>query len=393
MHGVGLGLARSDGTPLVAETAVRLGSLRGYLFLDLDLPGSSGGSLVVAHAGAGAELGGFGLPLSAALSGAGGGSNPVASNLLASGGSGGSSGDGQSVNPAADIDAWYWDDGGASSPSLHVLVGGQEGLLWIPIQAGFGPIFIDQLGVGVSDTRLTLAIDGGVSIAGLTAQVDDLSVAVPYRTAGDPSTWILDLKGLAVGYSGPGIDIDGGLVKFDGPPLEYDGMLLIEIASIGAVVIGSYAEVGSGADEFTSLAIFGGVFVPIGIPPIINLTGFALGLGYNRRLIVPDDLNQIPSFMLVQALYSFRQQVPPARGVLWVAAGLRGTTFEIINVTAVVYVALNNGVEVGLLGVARMALPADDAAVVSVELALKARFSSAEGLFSVQAQLTDNSWL
>jgi hypothetical protein len=407
MHGVGLGLARSDGTPLVAETAVRLGSLRGYLFLDLDFPGSSGGSLTVAHAGAGAELGGFGLPLSAALSGAGGGSNSVASDLLASGGSGGSSGDGQSVNPAADIDAWYWDDGGAGSPSLHVLVGGQEGLLWIPIQAGFGPIFIDQLGVGVSDTRLTLAIDGGVSIAGLTADVDDLSVAVPYRTAGDPSTWILDLKGLAVGYSGPSIDIAGGLVKFDGPPLEYDGMLLIEIASIGAVVIGSYAEVSSGSNEFTSLAIFGGVFVPIGIPPIINLTGFALGLGYNRRLIVPDDLNQIPSFFLVQALdrpdelannpmqalYSFRQQVPPARGALWVAAGLRGTTFEIINVTAVVYVALNNGMDVGLLGVARMELPADDAAVVSVELALKARFSSAEGLFSEQAQLTDNSWL
>src|SRR6266487_1869794 len=407
MHGVGLGLARSDGTPLVAETAVRLGSLRGYLFLDLDLPGSSGGSLVVAHAGAGAELGGFGLPLSAALSGAGGGSNPVASNLLASGGSGGSSGDGQSVNPAADIDAWYWDDGGASSPSLHVLVGGQEGLLWIPIQAGFGPIFIDQLGVGVSDTRLTLAIDGGVSIAGLTAQVDDLSVAVPYRTAGDPSTWILDLKGLAVGYSGPGIDVAGGLVKFDGPPVEYDGMLLVEIGTIGAIVIGSYAVVGSGSDEFTSLALFGGVFVPIGLPPIINLTGIALGLGYNRRLIVPDDLNKIPDFMLVkaldrpealannpmQALYAFRDQVPPARGALWFAAGLRGTSFELVNITAVVYVALNNGVEVGLLGVARVALPTSDAAVVSVELALKARFSSAEGLFSVQAQLTDTSWL
>ena len=407
LHGVGLGLARSDGTALVAETAVRLGSVRGYLFLDLDLPGSSGGSVVVAHAGAGAELGGFGLPLSAALSGAGGGSNPVASNLLASGGSGGSAGDGQSVNPAADIDAWYWDDGGASSPALHVLVGGQEGLLWIPIQAGFGPIFIDQLGVGVSDTRLTLAVDGGVSIAGLSAQVDDLSVAVPYRTAGDPSTWVLDLKGLAVGYSGPAVDIAGGLVKFDGPPVEYDGMLLIQIGDIGAVVIGSYAVVGAGADEFTSLAIFGGVFVPIGIPPIINLTGIALGLGYNRRLIVPEDLNSIPDFMLVkaldrpeelannpmQALYAFRSQVPPARGVLWFAAGLRGTSFEIVNITAVVYVALNNGVEVGLLGVARMALPADDAAIVSVELALKARFSSAEGLFSVQAQLTDNSWL
>jgi hypothetical protein len=403
MHGLGIGLARSDGTPLVAEDAVRLGSVQAYLFLDLE---TGTGSLVASHGGAGVRLGGFGLPLSAALSG-GGGSNPVASNLLSSGGSGGPQGDAQAVHPATDIDAWYWDDAGTSSAALHVLVGGQQGLFWIPIQAGFGPIYIDEIGVGVSSTRLTLAIDGGVSVAGLSAEVDELSVSVPYATAGDPATWALDLKGLAIGYSGPAISIAGGLVKFDGPPIEYDGMLLVKIGNIGAVVIGSYAVVGSGADEYTSLAIFGGVFVPIGIPPIINITGIALGMGYNRRLIVPEDLNRIPNFMLVQALdrpealannpmqalYAFRDQVPPARGALWFAAGLRGTSFELVNITAVVYVALNNGVEVGLLGVARMALPSSDAAIASVELALKARFSSAEGLFSVQAQLTDNSWL
>ncbi|MEV0181704.1 alpha/beta hydrolase [Streptomyces sp. NPDC050625] len=403
MHGLGIGLARSDGSPLVAEDAVRLGSVQAYLFLDLE---TGTGSLVASHGGAGVRLGGFGLPLSAALGG-GGGSNPVASNLLSSGGSGGPQGDSQAVHPATDIDAWYWDDAGTSSPALHVLVGGQQGLFWIPIQAGFGPIYIDEIGVGVNSTRLTLAIDGGVSVAGLSAEVDELSVSVPYATAGDPSTWALDLKGLAIGYSGPAVSIAGGLVKFDGPPIEYDGMLLVEVGSIGAVVIGSYAVVGSGADEYTSLAIFGGVFVPIGIPPIINITGIALGMGYNRRLIVPEDLNRIPDFMLVQALdrpealannpmqalYAFRDQVPPARGALWFAAGLRGTSFELVNITAVIYVALNNGAEVGLLGVARMALPSSDAAVASVELALKARFSSAEGLFSVQAQLTDNSWL
>ncbi|MGH8891780.1 MAG: DUF6603 domain-containing protein [Actinomycetes bacterium] len=402
LRGVGVGLARSDGTPLVSESIVRLGSVRAYLFVDLE---TGTGELVAAHGGAGVQLGGFGLPLAAALGGSGG-SNPVASNLLSSGGAGSAAGDSQSVNPAADIDAWFWDDGGETS-TLRVLVGGQEGLLWIPIHNGFGPIFIDEVGVGVSSTRLTLAIDGGVSIAGLSAQVDGLSVAVPYATVGDPSTWVLDLKGLAIGYSGPAISIAGGLVKFDGPPIEYDGMLLVKVGNIGAIVIGSYAVVGSGSDEYTSLAIFGGVFVPIGIPPIINLTGVALGLGYNRRLVVPEDLNEIPGFMLVraldrpealaqnpmQALYAFRDQVPPARGALWFAAGLRGTSFELVNITAVVYVAFNNGAEVGLLGVARMALPADDAAVVSVELALKARFSGAEGLFSVQAQLTDNSWL
>ncbi|NTW42545.1 MAG: hypothetical protein HGA44_22185, partial [Cellulomonadaceae bacterium] len=403
LYGVGVGLSKSDGTALVSETYLRLGSVTAFLFLDLE---TGTGTLVASHGGGGLRLGGFGLPISAAL-GAGGGSNPVASNLLSSGGSGGASGDGQSVNPVTDVDVWFWDDGAAGSPTLHVLVGGQTGLFWIPIHAGFGPIFIDQLGVGVSSTAVTLAIDGGVSVAGLSAEVDDLSVAIPYASVTDPSTWTIDLKGLAVGYSGPALSIAGGLVKYDGPPIEYNGMLLVKIGTIGAIVIGSYSVVGSGADEYTSFAIFGGVFVPIGIPPLINLTGIALGLGYNRRLIVPEDLNAIPDFMLVKALdrpeelannpmaalYAFRDQVPPKRGALWLAAGVRGTSFELVNITAIIYVALDNGVEVGILGVARMALPTDDAAIVSIELALKARFSSAEGLFSVQAQLTDNSWL
>jgi large repetitive protein len=400
IHGVGIGIEKDDGSALIAETFLRLGSVRAVLFMDIE----SEPDFQVLHGGGGLRLGGFGLPISAAL-GAGGGSNPVASNLLGSGGAG--QGDSQSVNPAADLDVWYWDHPDNAGGPLRVLVGGQDGIFWIPIHAAFGPIFIDEIGVGLSNTAATLAIGGGVSIAGLTAQVDQLEATIPFAHVTDPSQWSIDLQGLAVGYTGPAITIAGGLVKFDGPPIEYDGMLLVKIGNIGAIVIGSYSVVGSGADEYTSLAIFGGVFVPIGLTPIINLTGLALGLGYNRRLIVPEDLKQIPDFMLVKALdrpealannpmdalFDFREQVPPARGALWFAAGLRGTSFEIVHITAVLYVALDRGVDVGLLGVARMALPADDAAVVSIELALKARFSTAEGLFSVQAQLTDNSWL
>jgi hypothetical protein len=401
LRGVGIGLSKADGTALIAESFLRLGSVQALLFLELE----TSGGLHVEHGGAGLHLGGFGLPIGSAL-GAGGGSNPVASNLLGSGGSG-QSGDSQSVNPASDIDVWYWDDPANSGGPLRVLVGGQTGVFWIPVHGQFGPIFINELGLGVTSTSASMVIDGGVSFAGLSAEVDELSITVPYAHVSDPSKWSLDLKGLAVGYSGPGISIAGGLAKFDGPPVEYDGMLLIEVAGIGAIVIGAYSVVGTGSDQYTSFAIFGGVFIPVGLPPIINLTGFALGLGYNRRLIVPDDMNQIPNFMLVkalddpeaiandpmQALVSFREQVPPSRGALWLAVGLRGTSFEIVNITAVVYVALDKGVDIGLLGVARMALPSSDAAIVSIELALKARFSSSEGLFSVQAQLTDNSWL
>ncbi len=54
---------------------------------------------------------------------------------------------------------------------------------------------------------------------------------------------------------------------------------------------------------------------------------------------------------------------------------------------------VDSGVEIGVIGVARMAIPSDDTALVSVELALKARYSSSEGVLSIQAQLTDNSYI
>ena len=56
-------------------------------------------------------------------------------------------------------------------------------------------------------------------------------------------------------------------------------------------------------------------------------------------------------------------------------------------------VELGDGFEFDLLGLARMALPRPQAAIVSIELALVVRVSSKEGVIWVQGQLTDNSWL
>src|SRR5262249_38456870 len=92
-------------------------------------------------------------------------------------------------------------------------------------------------------------------------------------------------------------------------------------------------------------------------------------------------------------LRRIREQMPAKRGSFWLAVGLHGTSFEIVHITAIVYIALDRGVEIGLIGLARMALPSDDTAIVNIELALKARFSSEEGIFSVQGQLTSNSYL
>ncbi len=402
--GVGVGLEGTDGGPLVRTDEFRLNGADLYLFLSWDLLASA----TPGSFGAGLQLDQVGLPLGAITSGNAGG-NPVASSLLTSN-QGSAGGDPHPVNPGVDISAWYW-SGAIGDDKLHVLFSGIDGPLWIPVQAGFGPIYIDQLGIEPKpDPGVAILIDGSVKVDGLTAQADELGVTIPYNHLTSPGDWSLDLAGLGVGFQSPGITMAGALLKntlSDGT-IEYDGMLLLQISEFGFIAVGAYSTPKSpDGDRYTSLFVFLGAFIVIGIPPIIEIDGLGLGLGYNRELIPPTDLNQIPGFVLVEALddpgaiandpmgelKKIGTSIPPMRGSFWLAVGLHGTSFAIVHVTAILYVALDRGVEIGVLGVARMALPTDDTALACLELALKARFSNAEGILSIQAQLTDNSYL
>jgi len=402
--GLGLGITGADDAPLLDMSGFRLGGFNGYLFFDVELAGG----LTVNSFGGGLELASLGLPLGLATGGNVGGNNPVAASLLRSdGGSSSNPGDTHPVNPGVDVDAWYW-NAPSGDVQFHIQFGGQTGTLWIGIHSGFGPVYIDQVGLEIQNNKVDLLIDGTLKVNGLTAQVYELTVAVPYSSVTNPAGWTLDLKGLAIGFDSAGVTIAGALIKSDGPPVEYDGLLLIKISDLGFIAVGAYSTpTDPSGDTYTSLFVFAGVFITIGIPPIIDISAIGLGVGYNREIIVPTDLNQIPNFLLVEALdrpdeiaddpmgalMHIRDQIPARRGSFWLAVGLRGTSFAIVNVTAILYVALDRGVEVGLIGVARMALPSDDTALVSVELALKVRFSSSEAVFSIQAQLTDNSYL
>jgi hypothetical protein len=251
-------------------------------------------------------------------------------------------------------------------------------------------------------------LDATIKVGPLTGQVDELGVTIPFKSLMHPGDWSLDLQGLALSFQTPGITIAGALLKNDsGGTVEYDGMLLIQITEFGLVAVGAYPKPTDASGDYTSVFIFAGLFIIIGIPPVIEVEAIGLGVGYNRELIVPTDLDAIPSFILVAALddggalandpmgelMQIRDSIPARRGSFWFAVGLHGTTFVIVHLTAIVYIALDRGLEIGILGVARLAIPADDTALVSIELALKARFSSAEGILSIQAQLTDNSYL
>ena len=84
---------------------------------------------------------------------------------------------------------------------------------------------------------------------------------------------------------------------------------------------------------------------------------------------------------------------PPERGAIWFAAGVSFTSFSLVYAIAVLTVEVHDGLEINLLGLARWPCPTRRSPIAQIELALQARISTAEGVFSVQAQLTENSWL
>jgi len=403
LGGVGLRLGKNSGA-LVDTDEIRVEAIRALVQAGLDLSGPQVG-LVTPATGhtplrAGLELEQVGMPLGAGSQP----SNPIAGSLLQPSGQ---SGDDQPADPPSDL-FLLQDDAG----TLTVLINGKDGSapLYVDIHKVFGPLHIDRIGLAHTAVPLGDAIgaliDGGVSIAGLTVDVQGLELDIPLKAPADMSQWRVDLAGLAASFiSGP-VSIVGGLLKTTtAGAIEYRGELAVDVGTFGLTALGAYARASDpSGGSYTSLFVYVLVNAPIGGPPYLFITGLSGGAGYNRQLVVPSDPSTMASFPLLQVMGSeptdpmstltaMSAAMPPRRGSYWVAAGVTFTTFELLHTKAMAYVALDRGFEVGLIGLMTMALPAPTEALVSVELALSARYSSADELLAIRAQLTNNSWL
>ena len=102
---------------------------------------------------------------------------------------------------------------------ISLRAGPGSGPWWLTIQPQFGPIYLEQVGFAVVNPpsgieSVGILIDGRVSLMGLSASVDDLSLT--YIVAGggsalDPSKWRVDLAGFAIAADISGLSLAGGL--------------------------------------------------------------------------------------------------------------------------------------------------------------------------------------
>ena len=435
LSSVGINIAGGVGTALVNLNGYTLRGVEVRAYLD-----SAGWAF-----GFASRLDNFGLPLGPNFGQAvqGSNTNPVAQSLLQSGSGSssgtGSGGDQNPVNPTFSLSAGYVYKG-----SFVVQLYNQNDKpapqVMIPIQRALGPLQCQSLGIGwvqdISNSNndmLSLLFNGGITLAGLSVDLVGLSIGIPITTPTDFSKYDLDLDGLGITLSAGAVELSAALVKLPPDPnakpprnyTEYDGEAMLKAGTFVIAALGSYAYVPDNGSGYASLFIFGILDADLGGPEFFFVTGLAAGFGYNRTLILPDQ-NNVTTFPLVAgasdptklgaqknangswqmpdpatALAKLDQAVPPQRGQYWLAAGVRFTSFDLINSTALLVVEFGNELEIALLGLSWISLPpppAPGAAAPTIqyayaELGIEIKLLPSEGIFSATAILTPNSFV
>ncbi|MBA2952942.1 hypothetical protein GON03_23220 [Nocardioides sp. MAH-18] len=392
--GVGLRFTNLSG-PLLDLNVLSIDGVAVHVYAEAVSAGLGGGAQI--------ELAGF------SFAPGGNGDNPVASGIMSDAGAQASPATRPSFSPAIAIQKHPEDTG----VRFSVRAGKPPGPWWVMVQRQLGPLYVERIGFNSTEaggqvTSISLLFDGRVEIFGLTAAVDQLSISWDGGEVTSVESWSVDLMGLAISADMGGVVLAGGLLKtlVGEPPGQtpgYVGMLLGRFGVYGLSVFGGYTSLNGDPSFF----VFGGFNGPIGGPPAFFLTGIAGGLGINRGLVIPDDPAQFPTYPFIIALdpaaeigdpmerlRELNVFFPPELGTFWFAGGISFTCFSLVDGVAVVAVAFGKvGLEINLMGLARMALPRPQAALVSIELGLLVRFSTAEGVFMIRAALTDNSWL
>jgi hypothetical protein len=212
------------------------------------------------------------------------------------------------------------------------------------------------------------------------------------------------LAGLQVGFSGGAVQISGGLEKVPGAdPEEFTGELVVDVASFGLSVLGSYTTV----KGQPSLFVFLFLDAPLGGPPFFIVTGLAGGFGYNRSLQLPT-IDEVASFPLVAGAMGqldaattesqLNQRIQPDLGEDWLAAGVRFTSFETLQSFALLTVAFGNQFEVALMGESTVSVPpAAEGETVTptaqAQMVILVDYAPAQGQLAVCAQLTPASYV
>ncbi len=299
----------------------------------------------------------------------------------------------------------------AAPPSSKGRFSFSDGTAWLKIQKSLGPVYFDKVGGQYKTQTLTFMLDASLSLGGLTLSLDGLSVGSSIKQFSPE----FNLHGLGINYEKGGLEIGGAFLHQKNQSTqedEYDGMVVLKTELLSLSALGSYTK----HDGHTSLFIYGVLGYPLGGPAFFFVTGLAAGFGYNRELLMPP-IEQVASFPLITEatdptpspptsqsdltaqLDKLNQYIPASIGEMFLAVGIKFTSFKLIDSFALLTVAFGHHFEIDILGLSTFIVPTPEEGgeevtpLAEVQLALKASFIPDEGFLGLMAQLTSASYI
>jgi hypothetical protein len=281
-----------------------------------------------------------------------------------------------------------------------------DNVKWFDVQKSLGPVSFKRVGVQFDSGILWFLLDGSLAAGPLNIALDGLAAGSSLKEF-EPQ---FSLRGMSVDFSQGGVEIGGAFLRVpgqNGEEDEFDGMAVIRAEVFTLSALGSYTR----RQGHPSLFIYGVLDYPLGGPAFFFITGLAAGFGYNRSLKMPpvDQVDKFPLVAqaitppgkaqdLVSMLDSLRIYVPPDIGQIFFCAGIRFSTFKLIDSFALLAIQFGNQFEIDLLGLSTLVVPPPEEGdtvtpLAEVQMDLKATFAPDEGFFGIQAQLTANSFI
>jgi hypothetical protein len=303
---------------------------------------------------------------------------------------------------------------GAYQPVPVEAGAGNMMVIWFNLQKNFGPLYFDKIGIGYQDSHIYILVNATATASGLSIALNGFGVGLHIRNF----DIAFNIDGVAITYTSDPILLSAG---FQGTikPVNLTGSFLIKTPPVTIGGIGGYTEV----DNKPSMFLFAVLNAAIGGPPFFFVKGLAAGFGFNRKLVTPD-ITGVATFPFVvwamggsgtpspnpngdiakqvnEVLGGLVQKgtVAPEVGSNWLAAGIRFTSFEIVDSFALLTVSFGTSVEISMLGLSRLTMPmgaggsSNIPVVASAELAIKATYSQSQSLVSIEGQLTKNSFV
>jgi hypothetical protein len=290
---------------------------------------------------------------------------------------------------------------------------------WVKIQKNFGPIHIERIGLKYQPTGslLFIYLDGSLTAGSLTLSLMGLGVDTPL-TEFDPH---FHISGIGIEYKGGDVELGGAFLRQQIPDPDpnskktitaYAGEAVLRTETLALSAIGSYFKYKGDS----SLFIYALLEYPLGGPPFFFVTGLACGFGYNRRAIVPQ-VEQVHTYPLVSRaiagpqankgakpnlaaeLASLEAYIPPELGEMFLAVGVKFSSFELVASFALVIAQFGEQSQFDLVGVSHLQIPSKAAGgqpgslLAEIYMNWKAYFRPDEGVVGLKASLAPGSYI